>query len=137
METSARRLSLTVFCSFYRVLTVGAASVVKTAPPRGVWSDDGDNSAKAVVHEAAARVTKVMLWIRTQPSRKEEVTRNLSCKVHWEVIYGRIDPIHDSRHLCTHFRIYRIQSMSRGISGGKQVIKIADTSNRGQVSLFF
>ena len=26
--------------------------------------------------------------------------------------------------------------MSRGVSGGKQVIKIADTSNRGRVSLF-
>ena len=89
---TARRLSLTIFCSFYRVLTVGAASVVKTAPPREVWSDDGDNSAKVVVHVAAARVTKVMLWIRTQPSRKEQVTRNLSCKVHYEAMYERNRP---------------------------------------------
>ena len=43
-----------------------------------------------------------------------------------------IDLIHVTRHLCTRFRI----AMSRDISGGKQVIKFANTSNRGRVCLF-
>ena len=45
-----------------------------------------------------------------------------------------IDLIHDVRHLCTRSRIDGIKAMSRGISGGKQVIKFANTSNRGRVS---
>ena len=49
---------------------------------------------------------------------------------------SEIDLIQDARPLCLRFRIDRIKAMSRGISGGKQVIKIADTSNRGRVSLF-
>ena len=42
---------------------------------------------------------------------------------------GRIDLIHDTRHLCTRSRIDGIKAMSRGISEGKQVIKFANTSN--------
>ena len=48
-----------------------------------------------------------------------------------------IDLIHDTRHLCTRSKIDGIKAMSRGISGGKQVIKFADTSNRGRVCLFY
>ena len=48
----------------------------------------------------------------------------------------QIDLIHDTRHLCTRSRIDGIKAMSRGISGGKQVIKFANTSNRGRVFLF-
>ena len=35
-----------------------------------------------------------------------------------------IDLIHDVRHLCTRSRINGIKAMSRGISGGKQVINL-------------
>ena len=45
--------------------------------------------------------------------------------------------IHNARHLCTRSRIDGIKTMSRGISGGKQVIKFANTSNRGQVCLYY
>ena len=41
-----------------------------------------------------------------------------------------------TRRLCTRSRIYGIKAMSRGISGGKQVVKFANTSNRGRVCLF-
>ena len=44
-----------------------------------------------------------------------------------------IDPIHDTRHLCTRFRIDGIKAMSRGISGGKQKIKFANARNRGRL----
>ena len=47
----------------------------------------------------------------------------------------RIDLNHDTLHLCTRFRIDDMKAMSRGISGTKQVLKFADTSNRGQVWL--
>ena len=33
-----------------------------------------------------------------------------------------IDLIHDARYLCTRLRTDRIKAMSRGFSGGKQVI---------------
>ena len=46
-----------------------------------------------------------------------------------------MDLIHDSRHLCTRLRIGGIKAMSRGILGGKQVLKFANTSNRGRVCL--
>ena len=48
----------------------------------------------------------------------------------------RMDFIHDTRHLCTRFRADGVKAMSRGISGGKQVIKFANTSNHGRVCLF-
>ena len=48
-----------------------------------------------------------------------------------------IDLIHDTRHLCTRSKIDGIKAMSRGISGGKQVIKFTNTSNRGRVCLFY
>ena len=51
--------------------------------------------------------------------------------------YLQIDLIHDVRHLCTRSRIDGIKAMSRGISGGKQVIKFANTSNRGRVCIFY
>ena len=46
--------------------------------------------------------------------------------------------IHDTRHLRTRFRVDWIEAilMSRGISGGKQVKKIANRINRGPVCLF-
>ena len=47
----------------------------------------------------------------------------------------RIDIIHDARHLCTRFRIDGIKAMSCGISGDKQVLKFANTSDRGLVCL--
>ena len=43
--------------------------------------------------------------------------------------------IHDTRHPCTRFRIDGIKAMSRSISGGKQVIKFADTENHVGVCL--
>ena len=48
-----------------------------------------------------------------------------------------IDLIHDTRHLYTRSKIDGIKAMSRGISEGKQVIKFANTSNRGRVCLFY
>ena len=45
----------------------------------------------------------------------------------------QIDLIHDTYHLCTRSRIDGIKAMSRGLSGGKKVIKFANTSNRGRV----
>ena len=42
-----------------------------------------------------------------------------------------IDLIQVTRNLCTRSRIDGIKAMSRGISGGKQVIKFANTSNCG------
>ena len=51
--------------------------------------------------------------------------------------YLQIDRIHDVRHLCSRSRIDGIKAMSRGISGGKQVIKFANTSNRGRVCISY
>ena len=46
------------------------------------------------------------------------------------VITIATDLVHDTRHLFTRSRIDGIKAMySRGISGGKQVIKFANTSN--------
>ena len=45
----------------------------------------------------------------------------------------QIDLVDDSCRLCTGLRIVGIKAMSRGISGGKQVIKFSNTSNYGQV----
>ena len=47
-----------------------------------------------------------------------------------------IDFIHDTRHLCTCFRIAGIKAMSHGISGDRQVIKFAITRNRRRIWLF-
>ena len=47
-----------------------------------------------------------------------------------------IDLIHDTRHLCTPFRIDGIKAMSGGISGGKQKIKFANARNCGLLCLF-
>ena len=54
---------------------------------------------------------------------------------HVEVIYG-VDPIHDTRYLCTRVWTGGLNVMSRGFSGGKQAIKSAYTRNRGCVCLF-
>ena len=50
--------------------------------------------------------------------------------------------IHNTRHLCTRFRIAGIKvSMSRGISGGEQVqigfSQATNASSRGRVCLFY
>ena len=42
-----------------------------------------------------------------------------------------IDLFHDNCHLCMRFRTDGIKAMSRGISGGKQVLKFANKSNLG------
>ena len=47
-----------------------------------------------------------------------------------------IDLTHDPRHLCTRLRTNGIKAMSRGFSGGKQVINFSNTRNRGRVCLF-
>ena len=47
-----------------------------------------------------------------------------------------IDLIHVTRHLCKRFRVDGSKAMSRGISGGKQVIQFANARNRGRVCLF-
>ena len=53
------------------------------------------------------------------------------------IIITRIDLVHDTCHLCTRSRIDGIKAMLRGISWGKQVIKFANTSNRGGDCLFY
>ena len=47
-----------------------------------------------------------------------------------------IDLLHDTRHLCTRLRTDGIKAVSRGFSGGKQVIKFANARNHGRVRLF-
>ena len=47
-----------------------------------------------------------------------------------------IDLIYVTRHLCKRFRVDGSKAMPRGISGGKQVTKFANTSNRARVCLF-
>ena len=55
----------------------------------------------------------------------------------WCRVTGQeIDLIHDTRHLCTRFRIDGIKAMSRGISGDKQVIAFASTSYPVEVFLY-
>ena len=44
-----------------------------------------------------------------------------------------IDLIHDTHHLCTRLRTDGAKAKSRSFSGGKQVIKFANTKNRGRV----
>ena len=63
----------------------------------------------------------------------------IKAKELWAVcgITRTVDLIHDTRHLCTRSKIDGIKAMSRGISGGKQVIKFVNTSNRGRVCLFY
>ena len=48
-----------------------------------------------------------------------------------------IDLIHNARYLCMRSRIDGMKAMLRGISGGKKVINFANTSNRGQVCLYY
>ena len=52
------------------------------------------------------------------------------------IITYPIGLIHDTRYLCTRLRTYGIKAMSRGFSSGKQVIKSANTRNRGRFCLF-
>ena len=46
-----------------------------------------------------------------------------------------IDLIHDTCNLCMCSKIDGIKAISRGISGGKQVVKFANTRNRDRVCL--
>ena len=48
-----------------------------------------------------------------------------------------IDLLHATRQLYTPLRIDGIKVISRGIFGGKQVIKFANTRSRGRVCLFY
>ena len=50
--------------------------------------------------------------------------------------YSEIALFGDTRHLRTRFRVDGMEAMSRGISGGKQVKKIANRINRRRVCLF-
>ena len=63
----------------------------------------------------------------------------IKAKELWAVcgITRTVDLIHDTRHLCTRSKIDRMKAMSRGILGGKQVIKFVNTSNCGRVCLFY
>ena len=47
-----------------------------------------------------------------------------------------IDLIHDTLLLYTHLRTDGIKEMSRAFSGDEEVIKFANTRNRGRVDLF-
>ena len=47
-----------------------------------------------------------------------------------------IDRVHDARHLSTRLRTDGIKAMSRGFSGGKQVINSYNTRNCSRVCLF-
>ena len=47
-----------------------------------------------------------------------------------------IDLIHDTQHLRTRLRTHGIKAMSRGFSGGKQVLNFCNKRNRGRVCLF-
>ena len=44
--------------------------------------------------------------------------------------WARKDIVHVTRHLCTRVRMDAIKVMPRGISGGKQVIKLDDDAGR-------
>ena len=57
-------------------------------------------------------------------------------RFYFQVRAFSIDLIHDTRHLCMRSRIDGIKAVSFGISGGKQVIKSANTSNRGRVFFY-
>ena len=48
-----------------------------------------------------------------------------------------IDLIHATRQLYTRLKVDGIKVISRGILGGKQVIKFANTRSRGRVCLFY
>ena len=50
--------------------------------------------------------------------------------------YFEIALFDDTRHLRTRFRVDGMEAMPRGISGGKQVKKIANRINRRRVCLF-
>ena len=62
--------------------------------------------------------------------------RPVGCGRKNEGSYNRPYSIHDSHHLCTRLRTHRIKAMSRGFSGGKQVVNFSNTRNRGRVCLF-
>ena len=47
-----------------------------------------------------------------------------------------IDLIHDTRHLCTRLRTDGIKAMSRGFSGGKQVINFSNARHRGWTTFY-
>ena len=47
----------------------------------------------------------------------------------------RIDIIHDTRYLCTRFRIDGIKAMLRRNLGSKQRVKFANARNRGRLCL--
>lgn len=56
---------------------------------------------------------------------------------HPRTIDDKINLIHDFRHLMCTRAIDGEKTMSHGILRGKQVIKCANTSSRGQVCLFY
>ena len=55
---------------------------------------------------------------------------------HWSHASRTVDLIHNTCHLCLRSRTDGIKAMSHGFSGGKQVIKSANTRNHSQVCLF-
>ena len=80
-------------------------------------------------------VGRVTITVDFRSTDDHEVSLGWTCYSNrWGKRWG-MDVIHDTRHLCTRFRIDGIKAMSRGILGGKQVVKFANTSNRGRVWL--
>ena len=63
-------------------------------------------------------------------------SKHFSILIGFDLHNHLVDLIQDIRHLCTLFMIDGITATSRGISGGKQVIKVANTSNHRRVCLF-
>ena len=79
------------------------------------------------------------LYLRNTLEKLNKNTHEISYKDTLSVINSSkgcsIALIHDTRYLCTPLRIDGLKTMSRGISGGKQVTKVANTSNRIRVYL--
>ena len=79
-----------------------------------------------------------MIWriMQTEVSEGDNILRDLHNYLYHTKAESNKRPYHDTHHFCTRFRIDVVKAMSRGISGGKELIKFADTRNRGRVCLF-
>ena len=93
----------------------------------------------AMIQFAVRRKTRYnlhTLWLtHTLPSSSDSVTSDWVISM--TAYYPHLpDLIYDSCHLCTHFRTERRKAMSRGFSGGKQVIKSANLYKKSRRSLF-
>ena len=60
----------------------------------------------------------------------------LKIETNVDQVMTRIDVIiHDAHHLCRRLMMDEKRAMSRGFSGGRHVLKVANRSNHGQVLL--